>query len=71
MAKITCAGMQLDGELAEGDSPLEAIVCIKVMSSDGHVDWEVMATRGLHVVEGIGAVRFAGLYLEASAVGPE
>lgn len=71
MGDITVAGLKLDGSLNEGDSPLEAIVCIKVMSVDGHMDWEMMATGGLHTVEAMGAAEFMRGQLKRGAFGDD
>lgn len=67
--QLKVAGLALEAELDDGDSPLEALVCLKVMTGDGHMDWQVMATGGLHSVEGLGAAAFAVEYLKRAALG--
>jgi hypothetical protein len=69
--RITAAGLDLAGELDEGDAPLEALLAVKVLASDGGADWKILATPGLHAVEAMGAARFAAGYLERSAFGDD
>lgn len=71
MSQITVAGMQIEGELNEGDAPLEALVCIKVVADDGGVDWKVMGTAGLHTVEALGAASFALEMMKRGALGDD
>lgn len=68
---IVVAGLELEDDLAEGDAPLEALILLKVVADDGGVDWKLMATRGLHTVEAIGAVEFAREQLKRGMFGDD
>jgi hypothetical protein len=63
MPRVDCAGLELIDGLDDGDVPLAALAIIKVMTGDGLPGYQVLATEGLTLVEGLGMAHVGVLQL--------
>jgi hypothetical protein len=57
--------LEFNEELPDGDTPLEAVLTMKILVADGNVAYVTRITKNLSVVEGIGMARLAQLWLES------
>lgn len=55
-------------ELADGYTPLEAVVLVKCLDADGHIAWVQRWSEGLHIVEVLGAATTMRALNERQAV---
>jgi hypothetical protein len=69
MARVDCAGLELVDGLDDGDVPLAALAIVKVMTGDGDVGYQVLATEGLTVVEALGMAHVGALQLTQALTG--
>jgi hypothetical protein len=68
---MTTLGLELDDNLPDGWTPLEAIVTAKCLDTNGNVQTFHSATPTLSTYEAVGLLRWTQLVLEDALLGDE
>lgn len=74
---MTVLGLKLDAEDNDLSQPLEALVIVKGLDTDGELSHWIISTDGLNPIEGLGMARYAmkliekGMFNVALIIGDE